>query len=159
MINNISWTSYWCVLIILVIIYYGLILLKYYRSELRNLLSGRSSLLSAGHFQVTRPEPTLKGNNHQDEVLHDSHHSNGDNELLPIVQSLTDEITAYMEQAGHAGAAKGEIINALQHLIKKYPGIKFTPYQEPISNLLKSECENKCSVHLSTEDTRQVWMG
>ena len=146
MFNNISWTSYWSVLSVLTIIYYAYVLLVYYRSDLRNRLAGKISHSSVGHFPPSQPL-----------TQHQSHRVSGEDELFPAVQSLTDEMKAYLEQAGHA--LKEEIIFGLQKIFKKYRVLLNSSYQEAIENLLLLECETKSAVHLSDEEIKQVWMG
>ena len=136
MVNNISWGSYWFVLFIAVIIYYAYVSLVYYRGDLRKLLNGKSNLLPAGDF----------------------HSESNDEQLLPVVQLLTDEVTAYLEQASYADALKPEIIFALQQITKKYESVKTSPYQNAVNSLLQSECGSKCAVHLSEAEIKQVWM-
>lgn len=135
MINNISWGDYWFTLLILTLIYYVYVLLVYYRSNLVRRIQPA--------FFSRRPEVSS---------------SSDDDELLPVVQSLTDEMIAYLEQASKADAVKPEIIFALQRIAKKYKEVKESPYQSSVNRLLQFECENKCAVHLSEEEIKQVWM-
>ena len=146
MANNISWGSYWSVLVFLTVIYYAYVLLVYYRSELRKLLAGGTSVLPARNSQ--RPPPLT------DQPKHDE---NGGDHLFPMVQSLTDEMSAYMEQTGHG--LREEIIFGLQRIFKKHNSILNTSYQEAIESLLIAECENKCAIRLNDEEVKQVWMG
>lgn len=147
MVNNISWGSYWSVLAILTILYYAYILLVYYGSELRNRLAGKSSVLPARHFKSSSP------------LARHDHHVGGADELLPVMQSLTDEVSAYLEQAAYSKAGKPEVLFALQQMVKRYPVICNTSYQESINKLLQFEAENKCAIHLNEVEIKQVWMG
>jgi len=147
MVNNISWGSYWSVLTIMVIIYYAYVLLVYYRDDLRNRLAGKNGRLSAGSFQPTFSVKEMQG-----------HHENGDDELLPVVQSFTDEMTAYLGQAAYAKAGKPEIIFALQQIAKKYEKIKNSSHQQAVNKLIQFECEDRCAVHLKEEEIKQVWL-
>ena len=133
MFNNISWGGYWSVLSILVVIYYLYVFLVYYRNDIRNF----QTIKKVGHFQ----------------------HETGDEGILHMVQSLIDEVTAYLYQAAQGAAIKQEIIFAMQQIIKKYPGIKFTPHENNINNLIQSECKDKCAIVLSAEEIKQVWIG
>lgn len=135
MMNNISWGSYWSVVIICVILYYGYVLLVYYRSDLTK------------RFQ---PAPQVARELNQKE--------SSENSLLPAVISMTDEMKAWLEQIANTGATKPEIIFGLQQIAKKYK-IKDSPYQNyAVKSLLEFENKNKSVVHLSEEEFRQVWM-
>ena len=147
MVNNISWGSYWSALTIMVIIYYAYIILVYYRDDLRNRLAGKNGRLSAGSFQATFSVKEMR-----------DHHETGDDELLPVVQSLTDEMTAYFGQVAYVKAGKAEIIFALQQIAKKYEMIKNSSHRQAVNRLVQFECKDKCAVHLSEEEIKQVWM-
>jgi hypothetical protein len=148
MFNNISWSEYLTVITVFGLIYYAYVLLVYYRGDLHSRLASNNSLSPAGNFQsMPSSNQALK--------------NAGDNEeeLLPAVQSLTDEIMAFLEQAGIAGALKPEIIFALQQISKKYESLKNTSYQNAVNSLLQFECESKCNIHLDEAEMKQVWMG
>ncbi|RYE57456.1 MAG: hypothetical protein EOP48_05755 [Sphingobacteriales bacterium] len=146
MVNNINWGSYWSVLIPLTLIYYAYVLLIYYGSDIRNLLAGKSSILTSRNSQQAAPitESPIRDEN------------NGD-QLFPAVQSLTDEMNAFMDQAGHD--SKDVIIPGLQRIFQKYKRVSETPYQEAIENLLIIECETKCAIRLNEAEVRKIWMG
>ena len=129
MLHSISWGSYWSALLILLIIYYGYVALKYYSGQL---------FQKQGAQRNEDPET--------------------DDALLPEVRSLTDEITAYCQQAAQTNAVKPEIIYALQRIIKKYPSIINSAYQSSVSKLLRLECHDQCGLHLDEMELKQVWM-
>jgi len=134
MVNNISWGSYWSVLTVLLTVYYAYVLLKYYRSDLR-----------------LRFQPALH-------ITKKQCHDETGEAILPVVQSFSDEMTAYLEQASQTKAGKNEIIFALQQIAKKYSTIKDSTYQPAMNGLIVFEAKDKCAVHLSEEEIRQVWI-
>ena len=134
MINNISWGSYWSALTVLLFLYYGYVLIRYYRKDLYGRVVASSSSIQMGK-EVENETP------------------------LPIVHALTDEITAYLEQASNAGAKKQEIVFALQQIALKHKSLKNSEFQSAINSLIQFECKDKCAIHLSEEEIRQVWMG
>ena len=133
MINNISWGSYWSALTVLLFLYYAYVLLRYYRKDIYARVAASPSI------QLDR------------EVENET--------SLPIVQALTDEVTAYLDQASNAGAKKQEIVFALQQITLKHRSLKNSDYQSAINSLIQFECKDKCAIHLSEEEIRQVWMG
>lgn len=144
--NNISWSSYWSALISLTLIYYAYVLLVFYRHELRNLLTGKIKKMPTGVLQ-----PSLPIMEHNNPV------ESGGDALFHSAQSLADETLAYLEQSGHG--VKEEILFGLQQIFKKHRIILNSTYQHAMENLLLSECEAKCAIHLTEEEVKQVWMG
>ena len=132
MFNHISWGNYWSILIICVILYYGYVLLVYYRSDL---------------IRRFRPAPRAERELNQKENEGDS--------VLPVVISMTDEMKAYLEQSAESGISKFEIISGLQQISKKYKDVKDSPYQNyAVKSLMEFTKENK--VQFSEEEIRRV---
>jgi hypothetical protein len=144
MINNISWASYWTALTILLCLYYAGVLALFYLPEIRQLFSARRKLSPVGLSTG------------QD---FDGHASEEETAELPVeVQSFASEMAAFLDQAKYAGTIKDEILFGTQQILKKYPTLKGSNYQEGINKLLEFEAKSKCAVHLSQEELRQVWL-
>lgn len=69
-----------------------------------------------------------------------------------MVYACMDEITAYFEAVFKTTCEKEKLINSLQLLLQKYPAIKNSQYKESLTNVIVTQCENRCSIHLSAED-------
>ena len=155
-----SWTSYWQAIAIILLLYYGFVLFFYYRKDFLKLLAGNKSQLSAGVLQPAHLKDLSAGRQNKNEVVKEIlADTNNSKELMPVLQSLIDEVVAYMEHAGHAGAVKEEVVFSIQQIIKKYPVLKFTAHQPAINDLILYECETKCSVKLDEDDINSVWKG
>lgn len=144
MLNNISWASYWYAIVISSVLYYGYVLLVYYRNVI------------VQRFQSTQTE-SPKRSNRKTELTKQDHYINDDDSLLPVVQSLSNEITAYLEEAASNGTIKAELIFSLQQIVGKYADLQSSPYTNSISKLIKFECRDKCAIYLDDEEVRQVW--
>jgi hypothetical protein len=137
MFNNISWSSYWSVLIVLVILYYIQIGWAYYRRE------------------IFRPFP---GNKPVKTATSSSSELSADDQIFPVVQSFTHEVTAYLEQASQGKSVKNELIYGLRQIARKYPGIQHCSYRSALDQLIEFESKDKCAVALSEEEISQVWL-
>ena len=84
---------------------------------------------------------------------------NDSDPLLPVVQSLSNEIAAYLEEAASNCTIKAELIFSLQQIVGKYADLQSSPYTNSISKLIRFECKDKCAIHLNDEDVKQVWNG
>lgn len=139
MFNQISWGSYFQFIALTLIVYYAFVLYKYYRQDLVLIMKINRGL-SPSDSRSLKPQPIT-------------------DELSPVVQSLTDEVTAFLGQAAYAKAGKAEIIFALQQIANKYEAVKSSSYQKAVSKLIQFECKEICAVHLNEEEVKQVWMG
>lgn len=128
MLHSISWKQYCTALTILLIVYYGYVCRNYFRQDIFR--------------KRNETAPT----------------ENEDDAMLPVVRSLNDEISAYIQQAAHSHAVKPEILFALQRIIQKYPTLKDTPYRNAVNRLLQLECHDQCALRLDDAELNQVWM-
>lgn len=131
MFTQISWSSYILTVLLLSAVYYLFIGYRYYRDDLLQLVSGKR--LTTHDFVSTafRQEPLEK--------------------------SFSDEVRAFMNEAGKNKMSKKDIMKSLQLLFKKYPTLKDTASQESIQNLIVNEYASYCSIHLSYEELSGLW--
>jgi hypothetical protein len=139
MFNNISWASYWSALTVTAVLYYVYVLRTHFREVIFQRLKFKRVAAAAGSSKKFSSV-----------TIND--------EDPGAVQSLIHEISASLDNAAKVKAERSEIIFGLQQIVKKYPGIKATDYQSAITQLIISESEEKCAVHLSGEEARRVWV-
>lgn len=147
MFNDISWQAYWTTLSLILAGYYLILYLVYFRPD----------------FKVTSFLTKLitPVKNHQ-QALFDSA---GDFQRPPeeseeaVVYAYMDELSAFFEQSKKVKCIKEELICALQTLLKKYPTLKTSQYKDSFTNVMVTQCEHMCSIHLSADDLVRVWFG
>lgn len=135
MFSSVSWKEYLIFITIVVAIYYT-ILLVYYRMDLSQILSGSKNLLSFNKAVINR---------------------NISEETIPMMQSLLDEVNAYLNEAAQSDFNKEEILMALRFLIGKYPALLNAAHRSSIENLIVSACESYCSLHLDESELNGIW--
>lgn len=130
MFKQISWNSYLIMVLLLTIVYYLFIVLKYYRNDVIKLIYGKN-LLSRNI-----------SNNEVDQ---------------PLLQSFSSEIKAFIYEAGKDQLNIRDMMPSLQILIRKYPGIRDMTMRESIQNLIIHECKTNCSIHLGEHELSELW--
>lgn len=138
MIKQVSWTEYCSVLAVLTAAYYVLIILVYFRKDFWQVLSGQKKLLPAttGLSGSTSPPPT------------------DEQRQYAVVNQLVEELKPVFEN----GYIKEELMMALQLKLADFPQLKGTAFQVAINNFITMESENKCSVYLSGDELRGLWV-
>lgn len=126
MFTHISWSSYFITIAILSAGYYLVIGYLYYRNDVLQLISPKK----------------VEINN---DVTIQRHQS--------LAHLFSDEVQAFMQQAGKDQLGKEDILQSLQSLLNKYPALKDPAFRESIQNLIKFYC----SIHLSDEELRLLW--
>lgn len=167
MFNSISWQGYWIAIALLTVLYYLIICLLYYRSHLcawiQHLQGRRPKITPSTSVPFLHSQPNESSGKRQPSLFEAE--TAIEFSLPPkdseehIVYSYMDELNAFFEQAKRTKWMKEELIGALKRLLLKYPSLKVSEYKESISNVLITECEHHCSIHLSAEDIVIVWTG
>lgn len=138
MFTDISWSSYITFIIVVCTVYYLVIAFRFYRSDVLQLISGLKPAQVSSH-QIGLKQAFENQN------------------IFQLAQSLADEIQAYFNQAGKNKLIKEEILSSLKLLIARYPAIKDSSFKEMIQNLIITESETNCSIHLSEQELSEVW--
>ncbi len=164
MFNNISWQGYWNAIALISIAYYFIIYLLYYRKDFGiNFLKTRnSSHLSSLPSTSTLSDEEKHSANFQPTALNDSSVDSkmqADESVVAIAQVCIDELNAFFEESKRKRPIKEELMYSLQNILKKYPVIKDSTFQESITNLIIVNCETFCSISLNDDDVVHVWLG
>ena len=150
MLRNISWTSYLIFMLITLTGYYITICLKYYKGELKDIISGRHKIF----WKIKSDNLKTLAVRNQNEL---DHQESNQNDLFSAVNQLTEEIKYSLEQAAASNLIKEELLYSLQQLAKKYLQIKASPFRALITNYILVESSNYGSIHLSEEDVNTMW--
>lgn len=159
MLNNISWQGYWATLALLTAGYYLVIYLRYFRKDLQVFLQQRrpsttspsaTPAVAAFLKEQTQPSPFSEDTGPDFQTPAEGEES--------LVYAFIDELNAYFESARKAKVMKAEVLFAVQRILQKYPSLNESSYKESIGNVIRTEAEHHCSVHLSEEEISKVWM-
>jgi hypothetical protein len=142
MFNTISWQSYWTSLALILAIYYLVVYLLYYRSDVKLLFKGAGEKDSFS-FRNDTPEFQQPPTDTEEQ----------------IVYSCIDELNAFFEEAKRKRWIKAELMHSLQLILKKYPSLQSSKYKASINTVLTNQCEHICNIHLSAEEVKHVWLG
>jgi hypothetical protein len=147
MFSSISWTEYLGIVVILLVVYYLAIVVKFHSFELRSILQGKRKI------------PALfETHNSADSVQHMSDlFQHNESQIFPIIQSLADEIEAFFLQASQQSCTKYDILESLRGVIAKYPMIRKSPYYEYINRKIEKNIKRKCSITINGDDLKGVW--
>lgn len=156
MFTNISWTDYSILIVLLGSLYYLFVGLRYYPTELKELLSGKRKL----NFRI----PEFKKKNEagwpslQTEVQDgDDSFGNTTDDTFNEVESLIAELKENIEKASKKQFIKQEFSYSLKVILKNYPQIQNSPFRSAIDELILSECEKHGTITLSEDDIVRLW--
>jgi hypothetical protein len=165
MFNNISWQGYWTTLALITAGYYLIIYLLFFRKDFKVLWNRRSngnntaSLYSVPALQKEVKESQecferpslLKSEGTFETPTRDSDRSQA--------YACRDELNAFFQQSRRNRPVKEELVSALQMILSKYPALKASDYNDPLTSVIIVNSEKICSIHLTEDDVVRVWKG
>lgn len=142
----INWPVYLAVCGVIAVIYYTAVLFRFYRGEL---------------FKARKPLSPPKGQAFlfpQDQSRTDEPAINRQEvELTHTVHDLADELRALLQQLAAQASGKDELLSAVLRLLKKYPALKGSGFQQPLTQLVATESENHCNIRLTADELAGLW--
>jgi hypothetical protein len=156
MFKSISWSSYGIFVLIILVVYYATIGLLYYLNEIKQIFSGKSSLL----LKLNRSKRFVAKNDiqHQNDRLYkEAMAQDSEENLHALADECMNDIKNTLQHAANNNLVKQEIIYSLQQLINRYPSLKDTSLKSFITNYILIECANYCSIHLDEDEFKGIW--
>ena len=78
-------------------------------------------------------------------------------DLFQLIQSLRDELEAYISEAAALRTVKIEMIMSIKQLLSKYPHPGMLSYKESLNSFIDMKLTKYCSIHLTDEEMKQLW--
>lgn len=140
MILIISWGSYFTAISIILIVYYAIVFLLYYRPEMQRIL---------------RPGRSI-GSNNPKRII-DQKIAESDSELFPKVHILTEELQQLISYSAQNAQSREHLLNALKSKLSDHHYLVGSAFHPAINKFLKEETAKQCSIHFSEEDLCGFW--
>ncbi|MGN6214480.1 hypothetical protein [Parafilimonas sp.] len=154
MLKNISWTDYLIVVAIALAIYYLFVGVRYFSTEIKELLSGKRKL----RFRAALSDP----NGQYEPVEEQSQQHSGSFEKttdddFAEVEHLIERLKTVIADASRRELIPQEFKQYLGMVLKEYPAVKYSPLRSSINELITSECEKYGTVTLKDEEVDLLW--
>lgn len=142
MLNTVSWGNYWLFVVTSTSIYYLVVYFLYFKGD----------LLKRGIFSSAMKEKTDLPSFHQPMSA-----SSTNDEI--VVDACINELNAFFENQKKSKAVKHELMHGLYSILQKYPSLRHSDLRDPVSSIIRTQSETICSIHLSAEELKGVWLG
>ncbi len=143
MITKMTWAQYFTATGILIIVYYSVVVLIFYRDKVRFFLK---SVFGNGNKQSI--DFSLEVNKN-DQAEYDFEEN-----LYPFLHDVHETL----QQASVKKFIVEEIILSIQITMSKYPIETLLDKKEAINHYIKTESKKICSIFLDDERLRQLWI-
>ncbi|HRN55622.1 MAG TPA: hypothetical protein PLL71_04190 [Agriterribacter sp.] len=151
MMRGISWGEYFEVLAVLMIMYYCLVLLLYFRSDM--MLWAKQGFRKPIQKAHTPPKETISASPAEDA------HSPADHNaaLFSAVHELMEELKSLFYDASQEPFQKQELLMALQLKLSEYHQLRGTPFQVAVNNHIMQQCLEQCDITVNDTELKQIW--
>lgn len=156
MLTGISWTDYFIVVGIALVIYYAFVSVKYYSGEIKDLLSGKRKL-------QFKPVPSAQSQRQYEKDVDQVQQEEGggfeettDSEFAEV-EHLIERLKQVIEDASRRKLIPEEFKQYLAMLLKEYPSVKQSPLRSSINELIISECQKYGTVTISEDEVELLW--
>lgn len=139
MLNKFTWSDYLSAVAIAVLIYYIVIAALYYRTEIKNIISGKTRL----RRKEISDDDTAPGE--MDEADFD--------ELEAVVAGLK---RSTLEQAG-TDVNKDQLLLQLKQRLANYDGLRRPAYRVAVNHYIIQHAKEICGVAFSEEELDAAW--
>ncbi|HMU47314.1 MAG TPA: hypothetical protein PKC72_13160 [Chitinophagaceae bacterium] len=152
MLQHISWSDYLTFIALSGAIYYAWVLFVYYRHDLLPAAKAKQPISTdALQFRAADSQQTATTN-------HKDYQPKAEEAGPPqMLQSFTDEVKAYIEEASNKETEKEILLQCLYVIAGKYPSLAQSEYRDSLDQFLISEAEMNCAVFLSDSEVRRIW--
>lgn len=135
MLQSISWNQYLTSILLLLVCYYVYVGYKFYKWELLSMVGIKKIEPGVADIPIEEFKAKLVSENPADYLPKET--AGGTNAL----QSIKDEITAYLIGTADSILSKNELLNALQVIVAKYPATNLSGNNNSLHQFILAETE------------------
>lgn len=143
MLKHITWSEYFLVIGLLLVGYYALVMMKYYKRK-------NNDSVSAGEIETGDESLNYHG-------THDDQMNTISEELFDQAQELIENLKAIIRDATLENASKETLMLRIKNQLQDYPSLNTEDFRPGISSMIVIECDNNSSVALSEREVVGLW--
>jgi len=157
MLNSISWNSYIVTVLILLVLWYLFVGLRYYSYEVKQIISGRKKIsfpslgnrLKNDSFESSNPGEITETN--LNEAFDESFAT------LDEVKELSSRLTAAVLESAEIERSNLEFKNYIRLIFSDYPYVKISSLRSNVNNLLAFETKKYPELLLTSIEADELW--
>lgn len=147
MFTNISWSNYIIAVSVLLVIWYLILVFKFYYPELKQILSGEK--------KIKIPSFGNRSKRNLSKPISSSFSESFD--TLEDAEELSNRLLQVIEESTERNLSLKEFQNYLRLVFEEYPYVKISSLRESINNFIVSECEQHPQLLLTYEQVDSLW--
>lgn len=156
MLQSISWQQYFLTTITLLVLYYLIIVVRYYKWELLNVL-GIKKIETSSLNTVT--EVNLKSDSYNYSGEYFGSFPTTETDASPMVRSLYNEIRAFLNGDQNSSLSKEELSDSLKIIFSKYSLFNKDDFSDPQKMIILNEINQRNPGLFEIEDFNKLCSG
>jgi hypothetical protein len=157
MLNHLSWTSYFEAVIVLLVIYYLFIGIRFYATDIKQLFnpSGKSAPVNSLPEQLVFKDTEQAPEGLPEEVIYgvDNYPDADIQQADELISALKKQITA----ASGKIYSPDTLLPQLKTTFQEYNSLKTSPHRPAINEQVVTECERTGVAELTEDEVDQWW--
>lgn len=150
MFSNISWSSYMTAVSLALLCWYLIILVRFYREDLKKILSGEKKFKFPNLNKSSKKGHTVKSIS---ELFPKSF------DTLEEAEELSIKIRNVFAEIAEKNLPKEQLENYLRMVLEEYPYVKISSLKENINALMVSESIKHSEFTLTLSEADSLWEG
>lgn len=151
MLQAISWNQYIISILLLLIFYYSYVGIKYYKWELLGIIGIQRIEAGSAAISVDEFKEKLISERNENYLPKEPVYTPN------FIQLFTDEFKAYLASTVDAIPSKTDMLNSLQAITEKYPGINFHGNNNSLHQYVHQEIEAIHPGLINPEDLANIF--
>lgn len=145
MLTNISWSSYITAISVLLLIWYFIVILKFYGKDLKKIFSGEKVIkIPIFRKDVDESDPLEKSFTEPFDTLEDA-------------KELSSRLLQAIDESVEMSRSKQELQNYVKMILEEYPYVKISSLRDNINKIIVSKCEKHPQFILSYAEADGLW--
>lgn len=147
MLSNISWSNYAVTIVLLLIVWYVFLILKFYSRQFKELINGKRNL----KFSKMSSIMTKK----QKDDLFSEFKEPFD--TLEDARELFSRLEKAVIESNQTNLSGSEFKNYIRYILEEYPYVKNSSLREKINSLMVSECAKHPQLIITYPEMDGLW--
>lgn len=153
MLSSITWGQYLSGIALLLLFYYGFVAFRYYKWEILGVIGIKKiDGSSVAIPSMAEFKSSMEGESHESYRPKPA----SDIDISPLVQSFTDEVQAYLQEA-ETGIGKDELLYSLKLIAMKYPALRNSDCCDELCHFIYREANNRFPNIMQSNDALHLW--
>ena len=155
MLKGITWGQFSIFILVVTIIYYLYVYLRFFTADVGRWLS-RKRIDSSGKNKTDK-EGNMESTSGQGELFKKEVPENGDDKLFALMQQAITTIRQLIAQGIENRLDRENLLDHIREVLRDYRQLKDTEYAETINNFLMRVCSSELSLELEEGEVAVLW--